>query len=237
MVVRMRGLHSIAWLVLLMGGCGAPSEPPSPLPRPSSPAEFGGDLLIGTVVSIADGDTLTLLDASKGQHKIRLEGIDCPERGQEFGTRARQALAEKVFQKDVRIRWDERDRYDRILGHVYLDDRWINHEMVQDGWAWHYHKYSDDEELAAAECAARSHKVGLWSAPNPIPPWDYRRGVRENGRSTRPTPTGSDEAVVYVTRTGTKYHRAECPHLSRSRIQMSLREARLRYEPCATCRP
>jgi len=89
------------------------------------------------VVKIADGDTITVL-LDKTQHKIRLEGIDAPERKQAFGTKARQALADKVFGGTVRVEWKKRDRYKRIIGRVYLGDRDISQEMVKDGWAWHH---------------------------------------------------------------------------------------------------
>ena len=69
----------------------------------------------------------------------------------------------------------ERDRYKRILGTIYLDGRWINKEMMAEGWAWHYTFYSTDQELAKAEAAAKEAKKGLWVDPNPIPPWDYRK--------------------------------------------------------------
>lgn len=91
----------------------------------------------GKVVSITDGDTITVLDAEKVQHKIRLEGIDAPEKGQAFGTKSKEKLSELVGEKEVAVRWEKKDRYGRILGDVHLDDRLINLEMVQDGLAWH----------------------------------------------------------------------------------------------------
>ena len=91
----------------------------------------------GKVVGVADGDTITVLH-NKQQHKIRFQHIDCPESTQAFGAKAKQALSEKVFGKTVTVKWDEMDRYKRILGDVYLGKRWINAEMVQNGMAWHY---------------------------------------------------------------------------------------------------
>jgi micrococcal nuclease len=128
----------------------------------------------GKVVSIADGDTVTVL-VDKTQHRIRLVGIDAPEGGQAFGNKAKMALGDKVFGKEVKVEWKERDRYKRILGTIYLEGRWINNEMVAEGWAWHYTYYSKDQELAKAEAAAKEAKKGLWADPNPIPPWDYRK--------------------------------------------------------------
>src|SRR5262245_51075014 len=82
--------------------------------------------LTGKVVSVANGDTLTVLDADNVQHKIRLHGIDAPEKGQPFGAKAKEALAEKVHEKTVRVVWIEKDRYGRIVGDVYLDHQNIN---------------------------------------------------------------------------------------------------------------
>jgi len=101
-------------------------------------ATVHADEIRGKVVGIADGDTITVLDAGKVQHKIRLEGIDAPEKGQAFGTKSKEKMSEKVGEKEVVVRWSKKDRYGRILGDVYLGDRHINLEMVQDGLAWHY---------------------------------------------------------------------------------------------------
>ena len=131
--------------------------------------------LRGKIVSIADGDTCTLLDASKVQHKIRLNGIDAPEKKQAFGTKAKEALGEKIHEKEVRVEWSKKDRYGRILGDVYLGDRHINREMIRDGMAWHYRQYSKSVELQREEDAARKAKRGLWSDKSPVPPWEFRK--------------------------------------------------------------
>lgn len=113
------------------------------------------------VVAVADGDTITVLDSNKNQHRIRLQHIDCPESGQAFGQKAKQAMSGKVFGEQVVIRWSERDRYDRILGDVYLGKRWVNAEMVKEGFAWHYKHYSKDETIAKAEAEARALKLRI----------------------------------------------------------------------------
>jgi endonuclease YncB( thermonuclease family) len=118
--------------------------------------------LTGKVVKIADGDTLTLL-VGKTQIKVRLEGIDTPERGQPFGHKAGQALAKKVFGKVVQVDDLGKDRYGRTLGVVRLGTRNVNLELVQEGWAWWYRKYAFmSKELAEARLVAgrgipRSH--------------------------------------------------------------------------------
>lgn len=133
----------------------------------------------GKVVSISDGDTITVLDSQKVQHKIRFQGIDAPETSQAFGSKCRQNLGDKIFGKLVVVTWTEKDRYDRILGEVTFGDRKINLEMVQDGAAWHYKQYSDSKELAEAEEKARKAKKGLWSEKSPKPPWEFRAESRE----------------------------------------------------------
>lgn len=138
-------------------------------------AERAEKVIEGKVVSVTDGDTITVLDATKQQYKIRLASIDAPESTQPYSTQARQALAAKIFQQQVTIRWKERDRYGRVLGHIYLDDRWINRELVDEGWAWHYITYSDDPELASAEKAARDSVRGLWQTAGVAAPWEYRK--------------------------------------------------------------
>ena len=188
-------------------------------------------LIVGRVVGVTDGDTITVLDADHRQHKIRLEGIDAPESHQAFGTQSKNALSKKIFGKSVSVAWEEKDRYARTLGAVYLDDRWINKEMVEEGWAWHYVEYSDDEDLSSAEQTARAARVGLWVDPRPIAPWDFRHNPGLADAATGST------AAVYVTKTGSKYHRGGCRYLSKSKIPISLERAKQAYGPCSICKP
>jgi endonuclease YncB( thermonuclease family) len=95
------------------------------------------EILRGKVVKIADGDTLTVLDKSNRQHKVRLIGIDAPERKQPFGTVSRQNLADLVFGKEVAVEWHKQDRYQRVLGKVLLDGQDVNLKQVKAGLAWH----------------------------------------------------------------------------------------------------
>jgi len=147
--------------------------------------------LVGKVVSIADGDTLTVLDASDTQHRIRLSGIDAPESRQAFGTRSRQHLADLDFSKVVTVEYDKRDRYGRTLGKVLIDGRDANLEQIKSGMAWHYKYYENEQPpqdrktYAEAEREARAAKRGLWVDPNPTPPWDFRRGRSGSGDSGR----------------------------------------------------
>ncbi len=135
--------------------------------------------LTGRVVAIADGDTLTILDDSKTQHKIRLAGIDAPEKGQAFGTMSRESLAGKVFKQNVRVEVIDVDRYKREVGRIFLGDRFINMEMVSDGFAWRYTQYDKPGEFTAAEADAREHQRGLWTDKEPVAPWEWRKAKRQ----------------------------------------------------------
>jgi endonuclease YncB( thermonuclease family) len=138
--------------------------------------------LTGKVVAISDGDTLTVLDDTKTQHKIRLAGIDAPEKGQAFGNKAREALGAKVFQQSVRIEVIDIDRYHREVGRIYLGERFINVEMVRDGFAWRYVQYDRPGEFTAAEADAREQSRGLWADPNPMAPWEWRKAKRQSSK-------------------------------------------------------
>ena len=120
----------------------------------------------GKVVGVTDGDTITVLAEGNKQYKVRLQHIDCPETRQPFASKAKQALSAKVFGKEVTVKWDEMDRYKRILGNVYIGKRWVNVELVSEGLAWHYKYYSKDKTMAAAETKARAAKLGIWSMPD-----------------------------------------------------------------------
>ena len=104
---------------------------------------------------VADGDTITILDPSNTQLKIRLNKIDAPEKSQAFGQRSKQHLSDIVFGRSVTVTWDETDRYGRILGTVWLDGRDINLQMVRDGFAWHYKRYDSTPAYAQASTASR----------------------------------------------------------------------------------
>lgn len=141
------------------------------------------DVLKGKVVGIYDGDTVTVLDAGNQQHKIRLAGIDAPEKRQAFGNRSKEHLSDLVFGQMVDVDGDKIDRYQRTIGKILLNGRDVNLEQVRAGFAWHYTQYAKDQApadraaYAQAEAAARAGHRGLWSDAQPIPPWDFRHGT------------------------------------------------------------
>lgn len=136
---------------------------------PSSALEFSGQ-----VVGVSDGDTITILrDGSP--IKIRLARIDCPEKKQAFGQAAKRFTSTECFGQMVTINEHGHDRYGRTIGDVLLPTGiTLNEELVQQGLAWQYQKYSHDPTLAREEQQARNDHLGLWNQPNPAPPWVYR---------------------------------------------------------------
>jgi endonuclease YncB( thermonuclease family) len=142
------------------------------------------DQIEGKVVSVADGDTVTVLDAGRVQHKIRLSGIDAPERSQAFGTRSREYLSSIVAGQQVVVETDKTDRFGRSVGKILLRGRDINLAMVAGGLAWHYKKYQREQSssdrllYSNAEQEARARRVGLWRDDEPMAPWDWRSARR-----------------------------------------------------------
>ena len=130
----------------------------------------------GPVVSVLDGDTIEVLHNNRPEH-IRLSGIDCPEKGQAYGTRAKQAASELVLGGEVTLQTYGHDKYGRTLADVLLlDGTNVNYTLVEDGWCWWYRKYAPgDTVLEGLEKDAREGKKGLWADPQPVPPWEWRR--------------------------------------------------------------
>jgi endonuclease YncB( thermonuclease family) len=132
----------------------------------------------GRIVSLSDGDSVRILSPQNLQFHLRLTGIDAPERGQAFGQRAREALGQMVFEKDVRAELRSRDRFGRLRADLYVGDLHVNREMIRQGFAWHYTQFDSRQELADAETEARRARRGLWQDAAPIAPWDFRTQQR-----------------------------------------------------------
>ena len=124
---------------------------------------------------------MVVLDATNTQHEIRLAGIDYSERRQSWSTKAKQALSDYVFDQQVTVDWRKRDRYKRIVGKVMDGQRDVNLALVREGMCWWYRKYADEQTLVDrvlygdAEEGAKTERRGLWSDPDPVPPWEWRR--------------------------------------------------------------
>ena len=141
--------------------------------------------LTGKVVSIADGDTVTILNNNQ-QTKIRLAEIDTPEKNQPYGKKAKKALSDFIFNKEVEVEVVAIDRYGRTVGKIFLNDLNINKEMVKAGHAWVYVQYAKDKTLFDLEKNARDNQSGLWALPEGerIAPWQWRRGKRSIEKET-----------------------------------------------------
>jgi endonuclease YncB( thermonuclease family) len=137
--------------------------------------------LVGKVVGVSDGDTIKVLDSNKKEHKIRLMGIDAPEKKQNFGASSKQALSNYIYQREVTVEYKKKDRYQRILGKVILDKQDVCLAMINDGMAWHYKDYekeqskTDRDLYSQAELKAREAKRGLWQDSKAIKPSEFRR--------------------------------------------------------------
>jgi len=165
---------------------------------PTTFSHSAASVLEGTVVKVADGDAITVLDSDKVQHRVRVAGIDAPEKGQPFGNASRKRLVNLVARKEVRVEFDKHDRYGRIVGKVWvtpidcptcgktLD---VGLAQITAGMAWWYRKYAkeqsreDQGRYEFAEQEAKTKRVGLWQDKNPQPPWEFRKAKRDEGRN------------------------------------------------------
>jgi endonuclease YncB( thermonuclease family) len=144
------------------------------------------EILTGKVIGVSDGDTITLLNAQQKQIKVRLTGIDCPEKSQAFGNRAKKELSDKVFSQNVQIEVRGKDKYGRSLGVVKIGNEDVNEYLISQGVAWHFKKYAKTQpaeeasRYARAEELARQSKKGLWIQDNPIPPWEFRDQAKKS---------------------------------------------------------
>ena len=139
------------------------------------------NVLNGRIVAIADGDTLTILDGTHTQHKIRIVGIDAPEKRQGFGQRSKASLAALAFNHTAKADCRKIDRYKRNLCVVSVGGRDVGLEQIRAGMAWHYKHYAKEQPASErvayerAENEAKAKRLGLWVDADPVPPWDWRR--------------------------------------------------------------
>ncbi len=160
--------HWFVYLLLLLLSAGAPA-----------------DTLTGRIVGISDGDTLTLLDAEHVSHKIRIAGIDAPEKKQPFGEKAKTKLSEMVYNRQAEADCRKIDRYRRNVCVVVVGGKDVGLEQIKAGMAWWYQQYAKEQtqlerlDYEHAESLAKRHRYGLWSGPNPTPPWEWRHNGRQ----------------------------------------------------------
>ena len=160
-------------------------------------ARVGAEPITGRVVAVSDGDTVTVLDSDRNSHKIRLMGIDAPEKAQAYGQKSKQHLSSLIYGRDVLVEWHKRDRYGRIVGKIFVStaecqtcDKTVDAglEQIRSGMAWWYRQYASDQapedrrQYEVAETEARQGRVGLWRDTDPVPPWDFRHKKRTSIR-------------------------------------------------------
>jgi micrococcal nuclease len=137
----------------------------------------------GKVIAVSDGDSFTILAEGNSKLKIRLHGIDAPEHGQDFSKRSHECLKQLIIGKAVQVDKRNIDRYGRTIAVVFVNSINVNEEMLKAGMAWHYKEYDKTTRWAALEQNARNSRVGLWSQPSPIAPWDYRKQKRMKNKA------------------------------------------------------
>jgi micrococcal nuclease len=133
------------------------------------------------ISKVVDGDTYHILLSDNSKLKIRMEGIDAPEKGMPFYKESKQFLIKMTSNKKIRFVQSSKDQYGRIIAKTYSENNQeLGEEMVKNGMAWHFKKYSKDTNLAQLEISAKNKHLGLWEAVNPQAPWEYRKLKRQN---------------------------------------------------------
>jgi endonuclease YncB( thermonuclease family) len=146
-------------------------QPPSPYAQPHSLDPN----LAGRILSVADGDTFTL-DVNGQKVKVRLYGIDCPERDQPYGKEARDFVLDWVRGRPVSIKSRGKDQYERVLGEAFIGESNLNKELLAHGYAWWYESHAKTrKDYRELQQQAQQARRGLWSDPEPITPWEFRR--------------------------------------------------------------
>lgn len=143
-------------------------------------------VISGLIVRISDGDTVVLLDEEKTQHRVRLDGVDCPEKKQAYGNKATQFVRDKIGNKNVSVYYDKKDQYGRILGVVVTEEEEnINELLLANGLAWHYKYYNKNPVYANLEQEAKDKQLNIWSEKNPIEPYLFRKMQREKNKQEK----------------------------------------------------
>ena len=168
----------------------------------------------GKVIGVTDGDTIKVL-VNKETVKVRLEGIDAPESGQSYGKKAKEALAEMVAGKTVTVKKTGTDKYQRTLGIMIVGDVDANAKLIEDGWAWHFKKYNDEDRLAKLEEAARKAKRGLWADENPLAPWEYR--ARQKTPEAAPDESKDEKISYWLNTSSGVRHNQRCEHFQKTK--------------------
>ena len=208
----------------------------------------------GKVVAVKDGDTIEVLKEGKAV-RIRLAEIDCPEKAQPFGNKAKQFTSDQCFGKTVKVLPQDIDRYGRTVAKIILPGgRSLNQELIKAGLAWQYTRYSHDEYLKHLEKEARKAKRGLWSDPHAIPPWEWRhaeqskiQGANSSILNKQANPgeqvnKAQNAQIIYHGNIKSKvFHQPNCPQYDCKNCvrEFKTREEAIQagYKPCGICKP
>lgn len=210
-------------------GCARTSTPLNPSTRrttfPQDHPSANRSILVGKVVKVIDGDTIDVVDSAMSAHRIRLKGIDAPEKSQAFGIDATRSLASMVTDKEVVVEWDKVDGRNRIVGRVLANDRDICLEQIRAGMAWHFKRYQNEQSdherelYDSTEAEARSDRRGLWIDSAPIEPWVVRDRQRvtslegsNDQSSTSITSQDSQNKLIRGNKRSMIYHWPGCPN-------------------------
>ena len=207
------------------------------------PYGFAQTEIIGRVVGVADGDTVTVLCNDNEQKKVRLFGIDSPEKSQDFGSKAKQLTSDLVFGKQVRVIQEDVDRYGRTVGIIYFGKLCINEEIINNGFAWVYRNYCDKplcQEWIKKESIAKENKIGLWSQKDPTPPWDFRHG-KPRTISIASKQNNSHEGLIHGNVNSRVFHTETCKYYNCSNCTENFKSKNdainAGYRPCKICNP
>lgn len=175
-----RPIFPLLLSLLLATSCFNTATKPEEKAVQQPPKSTGNKKTItGKVIGISDGDTFRVLTERNETVKVRLYGIDAPEKGQDYGTQSQQQLSSLIFSKPIRVEQKNKDRYGRVVGIAFVDDLNVNEEMLKSGMVWHYRQYDKNERWASMQRDAQAQKAGLWNKQSPTPPWEWRKEKRD----------------------------------------------------------
>lgn len=217
-------LYALLIILLFTGSCvpyGQESKALEPYLKQDSPCFNCGVVLNGHVAQVLDGDTLEVNDQNRRLFRIRLQGIDAPEKSQAYGPQAKEFLAKLTLNRNVEIIWNEKDQYGRLIGKITLDQKDVCLEMISAGLAWHFTKYEqsqseEDRQLyKATEKRVREQRKGLWADPTPQPPWEYRQQQRREQK---------DRNFEFMSNNGNNGKNNGGPKTDDERVELTLRQ-------------
>ncbi len=182
------------------------------------------EVISGKVIGVSDGDTIKLL-VEKEQLIVRLDGIDAPEFKQSYGQKAKQALSDYVFGREVTVEVTSEDRFGRAIGLIWLEGTNVNERMLESGWAWHFKSTNSDPRFAKLELEAQGAKRGLWADDSPVAPWDFR--LRQVQATRGPA------TEFWLNTSSNVRHNPSCEHFKKSKNGRYCSETE--GKPCRIC--